>query len=375
MAKKALEILPVQKPVRKIGVLSVLGFIFGSVYILAGVSVLFSSAVGGLLLLLAGIVIIPTFNVFLLKRFHFILSVWLRIVISAILLLSAAVAMFPYAEFSSSMNSNVTDKTPPYKIGDNFMVGSMQISVPSAVKADSIIAGNTVKNARAGAVFYIFEAIVENRGKSSVSFGASNLKVRDENGRVFDVGGCEDKLRGGMSIGERIEPGLSADYANCYVEVPENTEVVLLEISEGYFSGVGARVDLSDTETQNIKPSGGSPRPAAATPSAKALRVTLNSVSFSDQINGSLGMQARANEGNIFLIADITVENAGKEAATVRGMQFKVKDSESYSYSLDLGANMIFGQSIEGNLPAGDKIRGKIPFQVPESSHRVAAYF
>ncbi|MEK6953571.1 MAG: DUF4352 domain-containing protein [Candidatus Micrarchaeota archaeon] len=375
MAKKAPEIQPVQNSVRKIGVLSVLGFLFGSVYILAGLGTLLTSLAGGLLLILAGIVIIPIFNVFLLKRFHFILSAWLRIVISVILLLSAAVAMFPYQEFADSMNANATTKTPIYSLGEKFMVGSMQLTVPLASKADFVLEGKTGKEARIGAVFYVFEVTVENQGKGSVSFGTSNLKVRDENSREFDVGGCEDKLRGGKSIGERIEPGLSADYINCYVEVPENTKVVLLEINEGYFSGVGARVDLSRAETQNIKPLGSSPKPTARAPSTKALEVTLNSVSFSDQINGSLGMQASANEGNIFLIADITVENAGKEAATVGGQQFKVKDSESYSYSLDLGANMIFGQSIEGNLPPGDKIRGKIPFQVPKAAKGLQLIF
>jgi hypothetical protein len=375
MPKKAPEIQTVQKPVRKIGVFSVLGYLFGLAYILAGASLLFSSFAGGMLLILAGIAIIPKFNVFLLNKFHFVLSKWLRIVISAILLISAAVAMFPYQDFANSMNSNSTQSIRIYGIGDTFIVGSMQLTIPSVSKANKVTDRGDGKVGRVGAIFYIFSVHVENKGKASASFSSSNLKARDENGREFDVGGCVDMARGGTTIGERIEPGLSAEFENCYAEVPEITRKVLLEINEGLFSGTGAIVDLSGAKIQNNNPLIISPKPMAANPSAKNLNITLNSVSFSDQVNGTSGMGVDANAGKIFLIADVGVENPGPEIVKVSGQQFKVKDSDGYAYSEDLAAAMLSAQRLDGNLPSGDKIRGKILFQIPKTAKGLQLIF
>lgn len=70
----------------RIGFLTVLGYIIGTLTIISGLSeILQKNIIAGVLLMLGGLVVVPAFNNFLDKKFHFRLSTALRIILFLIL--------------------------------------------------------------------------------------------------------------------------------------------------------------------------------------------------------------------------------------------------------------------------------------------------
>ena len=72
--------------VKKIGVRYILAWIFGVLFIISGASYLTKSILVGLIILLAGIIILPPFTDFIEKKFSIRLSGWLLFVVFLILL-------------------------------------------------------------------------------------------------------------------------------------------------------------------------------------------------------------------------------------------------------------------------------------------------
>lgn len=68
-----------------------------------------------------------------------------------------------------------------------------------------------------------------------------------------------------------------------------------------------------------------------------------------------------------FVVANITVENTTGEEITVSSMlNFELKDDEGYSYSTTFLLEGVKAQ-LDGSVEAGGKLRGEIPFDVPEA--------
>lgn len=90
------------KEVKKIGALSVLGWIFGILFMLSGLGWMTQHFFTGLLVLASGLIIFPPFNKSLRNKFNFELTIWLRVLLSFILL-SLAV----YVNSGVSSNNNL----------------------------------------------------------------------------------------------------------------------------------------------------------------------------------------------------------------------------------------------------------------------------
>jgi uncharacterized protein DUF4352 len=67
---------------------------------------------------------------------------------------------------------------------------------------------------------------------------------------------------------------------------------------------------------------------------------------------------------------DLTIENTGQQAAHLSTLaQMSLKDRAGWKYSLDLLATTAAGGSTpEGELAPGEKLRGKVGFQVPKAA-------
>lgn len=75
----------------------------------------------------------------------------------------------------------------------------------------------------------------------------------------------------------------------------------------------------------------------------------------------------KPDEGNIYYIIDVTVENTGDESEIVSSMiMFRLFDSEGYNYSITFGPETK-GQ-LDGEVSPGRKIRGELVFEIPEDS-------
>lgn len=92
---------------------------------------------------------------------------------------------------------------------------------------------------------------------------------------------------------------------------------------------------------------------------SNGIALTVNSVSAVDNVSDIF----KPAEGNIFLVADVTVESVDKESAAYNPLYFKVKDADGFEYSTSFTAPDPTLKS--GELSAGDKARGNVAFEVP----------
>jgi hypothetical protein len=75
----------------------------------------------------------------------------------------------------------------------------------------------------------------------------------------------------------------------------------------------------------------------------------------------------KPDDGNIYYIVDVTIENVGDESEAVSSlMMFKLFDSEGYNYSITIGPET--KGSVDGEISAGRKLRGELAFEVPEDA-------
>lgn len=88
--------------------------------------------------------------------------------------------------------------------------------------------------------------------------------------------------------------------------------------------------------------------------------ITLNSVKTSK------GNEFEKPEKGTYLLANVTVENKTDEEQIVSSLaNASLKDADGYSYT-----NALFSDakgSLDGQVPAGGKLRGEISFDVPKS--------
>jgi hypothetical protein len=95
------------------------------------------------------------------------------------------------------------------------------------------------------------------------------------------------------------------------------------------------------------------------------LTMVVNKLSFS---NGNELFKPDA--GKKYAIVDVTFENKGSSSASLSTMlQMSLKDDTSQAYSVDLMADAVSGgKSPDGELAAGEKLRGQVGFQVPNAA-------
>lgn len=90
--------------------------------------------------------------------------------------------------------------------------------------------------------------------------------------------------------------------------------------------------------------------------------VTVNSTRTSEG-----GDFLKPDEGNIYYIIDLTIENKGKEAyASSTMMQMSIADGEGYQYDITIGPET--KGSVDGEVGVGRKIRGEVAFEIPKDS-------
>jgi hypothetical protein len=115
----------------------------------------------------------------------------------------------------------------------------------SVTQGVSIFASQTV--AREGAKFVIFDVSIENMGKEKGYVNKGVMFVTDSEDRKFDVAGGRDKVLRELPA---IDPGLTAEYVEFYVEVPENVLGLMLHIKgTGFLSSAEGKFYLENTKT------------------------------------------------------------------------------------------------------------------------------
>jgi hypothetical protein len=90
--------------------------------------------------------------------------------------------------------------------------------------------------------------------------------------------------------------------------------------------------------------------------------ITVNEIQYptGDDFN-------KPNAGFKFLVVDITIENISTTAINVSTLlQMSVKDASGQKFDVDFSTSMALGgSSPDGEIAPGEKLRGKVDFQVP----------
>lgn len=98
------------------------------------------------------------------------------------------------------------------------------------------------------------------------------------------------------------------------------------------------------------------------------IKVTLNEVTVQEPTQFF-----KPDPGKKFLIADVTVENTtSAEVSISSALQMDLQDDTGQTYTIDIMATAARNQNSEqtpdGTIPAGEKLRGNIGYQVPEDA-------
>lgn len=92
------------------------------------------------------------------------------------------------------------------------------------------------------------------------------------------------------------------------------------------------------------------------------LTMTVNGISSpsGDQFN-------QPDSGKKFVVVDVTFENKGSDSENISSMlQMSLKDDTGQAYDEDITATVASGgKTPDGEIAAGEKLRGQIGFQIP----------
>ncbi len=137
--------------------------------------------------------------------------------------------------------------------------------------------------------------------------------------------------------------------------------------------------------------SAASPNAATSTPEVKTfktagigesltndkLKITLDSAEFMEAIpNQNEYLTAIAKQDYTFAVVGVTVENLDSQPSAISSIiNFKVVDSDGYKYDLSFKGYTALETHLDGKLQPGDKVRGKLAFEVPKSSKDLKLVF
>ena len=120
------------------------------------------------------------------------------------------------------------------------------------------------------------------------------------------------------------------------------------------------------TTSATVPPSTTSPR-GSSTIGVIGQRIKLGGIALTIESAvraKSISRVEHASAGHIYAIVDVLIENIGGERASINMLSFKLKGSDGREYKGEFTGTKNYISVAD--LPTGDKLRGKIAFEVPE---------
>ena len=254
-----------------------------------------------------------------------------------------------------------------YQVGDVISMGGVVMVVLGWDNPP----GDDFSKPDEGNVFVAVELILVNQSDSSISVSSMlQMELKDDTHQRYDVDFTasmaidESSPDGEISPGERIRGKVG-------FQVPEDATGLVFVFDADVWGTGKVFVELGP-EPVSVEPPADLPGEQAQTMFAIGdviemgdLTLTVNEVTNppGDSFN-------KPDEGNIFVVVDMTIKNQGSEAASVSSMlQMSLKDDTGQVYDLDLMASVASGGTTpDGEIAPGETIRGQAGFQVPEDA-------
>lgn len=255
---------------------------------------------------------------------------------------------------------------PPkeFNVGDAVKIGDSVLMVIGW----SEVAGDQFNKPDAGNKFIAVDLLVVNTSNSSASISSLlQASLKDDTGQKYDVdllassAAKKDGPDGELAPGERVRGTVG-------FQVPQDAKGLQFVFDASVF-GIGkVFVTLGDTPTAVEPPAKleGETEQAAFNV-GEAVQVGTLSITVNEVKPVEGNQFAKPAEGHQFLVVDVTLENTGAAAETISTLlQMWLKDSTGQRYKVDLLAmTAAGGTSPDGELAAGEKLKGQVAFEVP----------
>lgn len=259
-----------------------------------------------------------------------------------------------------------TQQLTTYQVGDIITIGDMVMVVLGWDKPT----GDDFNKPDEGKEFVAVEVLMVNKGSEAGSVSSLlQMALKDETGQRYDVdlmaqAASGSSPEGEMSPGERLRGKVG-------FQVPVDATGLVFVYDANVFGTGKVFVELGPEPISVEPPSEIAGETEQTTYSVGDvievgdLTMVVNEVTYpeGDEFN-------KPDEGNKFVVVDLTLENRGAEAATISTlMQMSLKDATGQRYDVDLMAEVASGgASPDGELAPGEKLRGQVGFQVPETA-------
>ncbi len=288
----------------------------------------------------------------------------------------------PTAAPTNTTEPQQTEPTQPpaqavegsYKIGDIIPLGDYVLVV---LGWDDVPASE-YNQPEAGNRFVAVEALVANNSAEVMSVSTLlQMNLKDDTGQNYDASYMATLGLGGSGLDGQLVPGeVLRGYAG--FEIPEDVQGFEFAFDASYWGLEKIFIDLGSEPMKADAPADlGGELSQQVYKIGDVITMGTTTLTVSG-IEFSQGQEySEPAEGYEFLVVDLTLENKGAQAITVSSlMQMTVKDADHYQYSVDLFASMLLGQgSPDGEIAAGEKLRGQVGFQVPQDATELMFVF
>ena len=273
----------------------------------------------------------------------------------------------------SPVASPTMQRLQKFQIGDVIQAGDLLLVVLGWEKVE----GDEFTKPEEGKEFIAVDLIIANQGSKPTSISTLlQMYLKDETGQKYDPDLMAQTVVGSAPEGE-ISPGEQIR-GRVGFQIPKDIGPLIFVFDVDVFGTGKVFVDLGS------KP--GMVEPPANLVSQGQISVykvgdqvqignlilTVNGVSYpkGDQFN-------KPKEGYKFVVVDLTIENTGTESVHISSLlQMSLKDETGQIYEVDLMASVAGGgNSPEGEIAPGEKLRGQVGFQVPEDVQELTFVF
>jgi hypothetical protein len=265
-----------------------------------------------------------------------------------------------------------TEFVPPKpktgKIGEVIQSGDLILYV---VGWDNIPAAEYTKP-NPGKKFMAVEMVLVNSGESSLQVGHTEFYLKDSTGQLYEKDYSAEMAGGFQTIQMELAPGERV-WGKVGFQVSENAGNLQFVFEMGSWMEVNVGKIFVDLDPQPVQAQLPRELPGERKPQLHSASqpvqlddvvITINGVGYPEA-----GKYTSPLPGNKFMVIDVTVENKGSSNVPLYTGLLLIKDSRDWLCLEDGMAIMAAGGTrLQGELTAGEKLRGQVGFQVPENS-------
>lgn len=266
------------------------------------------------------------------------------------------------------------DPPGPFQVGDVISTGDTLV----VVLGWSVPPGGDFNPPDAGKKYIAVDVLLANQGESPFSVSPLlQMTLKDGQSQKFNVSGKANAAtkssppNGEISPGERLRGTVG-------FQVPDGTNHFYFVYEEKLIGLGEVTVDLGSVPL-SVDP----PADLGLTRSQDVFQIG-DVVQISDLAVQVVGVQVSQGGSVVqpdpdarFVIVDVVVENRGERTREISsGLQMYLKDHSSQKYTLHLGAQTFADTGLpDDELQPGERVRGQIGFQVPETARGLTFVF